>query len=90
MPMIPLGLKETKDIDFLDPFKVSRLERRANSLRIIVIRDNESSSFCPLHYGRSFERRHVWIVFEVSRCPLLLSRGVLLASFRGGGILGDL
>lgn len=23
MPMIPLGLKETKDIDFRDPFKVS-------------------------------------------------------------------
>lgn len=23
MPMIPLGLKETKDIDFQDPFKVS-------------------------------------------------------------------
>ena len=22
MPMIPLGLKETKDIDFRDPFKV--------------------------------------------------------------------
>lgn len=25
MPMIPLGLKETKDIDFQDPFKVSIL-----------------------------------------------------------------
>lgn len=25
MPMIPLGLKETKDIDFQDPFKVSVL-----------------------------------------------------------------
>jgi len=26
MPMIPLGLKETKDIDFRDPFKVSRID----------------------------------------------------------------
>jgi hypothetical protein len=24
MPMIPLGLKETKEIDFREPFKVSR------------------------------------------------------------------
>lgn len=41
MPMIPLGLKETKDIDFRDPFKVSRanpIERfsRSSSFRIMT------------------------------------------------------
>lgn len=35
MPMIPLGLKETKDIDFREPFKVSiHLETFYFSIRL--------------------------------------------------------
>lgn len=50
MPMIPLGLKETKDIDFRDPFKVSR-DRRAVEL-------SESSSFAIMNPYRRIVAVH--------------------------------
>lgn len=44
MPMIPLGLKETKDIDFQDPFKVSPDSTRRPVFRIIVFMIFHSSN----------------------------------------------